>query len=287
MSFPPAYRAKSRGDVSGEESRAKAVAVATELFATSGYKGTSVAQVAAKTGLSQSGLLHHFPSKAALLAAVLEERDRQDGDFLYGSSEPPLGWAAFDALTALVARNSTRPQLVGLFVRLAAEAIEPSHPAHTWIREHYEGTRNWLTDAVQGRGRTRRVRGRRPGHDDRAHHGRRDGWVAAAMVAAARGDVDGRRVRRFCGDSARPLEYRRRRVKSRDSGGAELPRQAGPRRVATGPRRGPASAESRSRQPSSAQRCRCGATSCSGHEPGAMGRRDGVGRGRWRRQRCA
>ncbi len=149
MSFPPAYRAKSRGDVSGEESRAKAVAVATELFATSGYKGTSVAQVAAKTGLSQSGLLHHFPSKAALLAAVLEERDRQDGDFLYGSSEPPLGWAAFDALTALVARNSTRPQLVGLFVRLAAEGIEPSHPAHTWIREHYEGTRNWLTDAVK------------------------------------------------------------------------------------------------------------------------------------------
>ncbi|MFS8097645.1 TetR/AcrR family transcriptional regulator [Lentzea alba] len=148
MSFPPKYRARSRVDISGEESRAKAVAVATELFATSGFRGTSVAAVAAKTGLSQSGLLHHFPSKAALLAAVLEERDRQDGDFLSGTSEPPLGWAAFDALTALVARNSTRPQLVGLFVRLAAEAIEPGHPAHAWVREHYDSIRNWLTDAV-------------------------------------------------------------------------------------------------------------------------------------------
>jgi hypothetical protein len=41
-----------------------------------------------------------------------------------------------------VARNSTRPQLVGLFVRLAAEAPEPGHSAHTWLREHYEGIEN-------------------------------------------------------------------------------------------------------------------------------------------------
>ncbi|ANZ40049.1 TetR family transcriptional regulator [Lentzea guizhouensis] len=147
MSFPPVYR--SRTEESGEESRAKAVAVATELFALGGYKGTSVARVAAKTGLSQSGLLHHFPSKAALLAAVLEERDRQDGDFLTGSARPLLGWAAFDGLQALVARNSTRPHLVGLFVRLAAEAIEPAHPAHGWVQAHYAGTRRWLTDAVE------------------------------------------------------------------------------------------------------------------------------------------
>jgi AcrR family transcriptional regulator len=126
------------------------VQAAIELFATSGFRGTSIATVAARTGLSQSGLLHHFPSKAALLAAVLEERDRTDGEFLArDGDEPPLGWAAFDALSALVARNSTRPQLVGLFVRLAAEATEPGHPAHTWLREHYEGIENWLTDAVR------------------------------------------------------------------------------------------------------------------------------------------
>jgi AcrR family transcriptional regulator len=149
VSVPPRYRTRSRVDVSGEESRAKAVAVATELFALTGFKGTSVAAVAAKTGLSQSGLLHHFPSKAALLTAVLEERDRQDGDFLTGSGGPPLGWAAFDALAALVARNATRPHLVGLFVRLAAEATEPGHPAHAWVRRHYSGLRRWLTDAVR------------------------------------------------------------------------------------------------------------------------------------------
>ncbi|MFD5825931.1 TetR/AcrR family transcriptional regulator [Lentzea sp. NPDC060358] len=149
MSFPPRSRARSRVDVSGEESRAKAVAAATELFALAGYRGTSVAAVAARTGLSQSGLLHHFPTKAALLAAVLQERDRQDGAFLAGGTGAPLGWAAFDALTALVARNSTRPGLVGLFVRLAAEAVDPAHPAHDWVQQHYAGIRTWLCEAVR------------------------------------------------------------------------------------------------------------------------------------------
>ncbi|MER5748608.1 helix-turn-helix domain-containing protein [Streptomyces sp. NPDC002088] len=153
MSFPPQYhtvRAKSRRELAGEASRAKAVRAAVELFATSGFKGTSVAKVAARTGLSQSGLLHHFPSKAVLLSAVLEARDAEDGVFLTAEDgEAPLGWDAFDALEALVARNSTRPQLVGLFVRVSAEAIEAGHPAHDWLKDRYAGMEAWLTDAVR------------------------------------------------------------------------------------------------------------------------------------------
>ncbi|GDY28379.1 TetR/AcrR family transcriptional regulator [Gandjariella thermophila] len=165
MSFPPRYRtagdrARSRGGASGAQSRARAVQAALELFATSGFRGTSVAAVAEKTGLSQSGLLHHFPSKAALLSAVLEARDAEDGEFLASADgTPPLGWAAFEALAALVARNSTRPHLVGLFVRVTAEAVEPDHPGHAWVRRHYAGVENWLTEAVragQERGEIRR-----------------------------------------------------------------------------------------------------------------------------------
>lgn len=153
MSFPPRYRtprARSRVEAAGAESRAKAVRAAIELFSTAGYRGTSIALVAEKADLSQSGLLHHFPNKAALLAAVLEHREAEDGRFLAGTDDrPPLGWAAFDALTSLVARNSTRPELVGLFVRLSAEATESGHPAHAWLHDHYTSTRNWLTDAIR------------------------------------------------------------------------------------------------------------------------------------------
>lgn len=152
MSFPPRYRtsrATSRVEAAGAESRAKAVRAAIELFSTTGYRGTSIALVAERANLSQSGLLHHFPNKAALLAAVLEHREAEDGRFLTSvHGQPPLGWAAFDALTGLVARNSTRPELVGLFVRLSAEATEPDHPAHAWLRDHYISIGSWLTDAI-------------------------------------------------------------------------------------------------------------------------------------------
>ncbi|UKA60533.1 TetR/AcrR family transcriptional regulator [Arthrobacter sp. FW306-2-2C-D06B] len=151
MSFPPRYHMapKSRR-ITGEASRAKAVREALALFATSGFKGTTIARLAAGTGLSQSGLLHHFPSKAKLLSAVLEARDAEDGEFLNTEhGEAPMGWEAFDALQALVARNSSRPQFVGLYVKMAAEAVEEDHPAHEWLENRYAAMKEWLTDAVR------------------------------------------------------------------------------------------------------------------------------------------
>ena len=64
MSFPRQYRRTltERSSVAGDEARAKILAIAFELMAEKGYRGTSIAQVAARAGISQSGLLHHFPS---------------------------------------------------------------------------------------------------------------------------------------------------------------------------------------------------------------------------------
>ena len=51
------------------------VDTAFDLFATRGYRSTSLARIAAALGISEPGVLHHFPSKEALLAAVLAKRD--------------------------------------------------------------------------------------------------------------------------------------------------------------------------------------------------------------------
>ncbi|UZX02829.1 TetR/AcrR family transcriptional regulator [Arthrobacter sp. CDRTa11] len=152
MSYPAGYRIERehpRRRRNGETARLKAIQTAIELFAVGGYGGTSIADVAAKTGLSQSGLLHHFPSKTVLLSAVLEHRSKEDADFLFDGEQAPLGWEAFDALVSLVARNSTRPDWVGLFVRLSAEATEPGHPAHQWLLDHYSSLRRWLSEALE------------------------------------------------------------------------------------------------------------------------------------------
>ena len=48
------------------------LAEAEPLFAENGFAGTRLASVASAAGLGNAGLLHHFPSKAALYRAVLE-----------------------------------------------------------------------------------------------------------------------------------------------------------------------------------------------------------------------
>lgn len=45
---------------------------AAAIFAAHGLEGTSIQQVAAAVGYSKTGLLHRFPSKQALLDAVLD-----------------------------------------------------------------------------------------------------------------------------------------------------------------------------------------------------------------------
>ncbi len=152
MSFPPRYSAetrKRRTRRSAEETQQQIIATAVAHIGDMGFHKMTIADVAAASGISQSGLLHHFPSKVALLTAILEEREREDNAFLFGDGSIPLSWGAFDALISLAARNSTRPEWVGVFVRVSAEATEADHPAHAWLRDHYASARAWLGDAVE------------------------------------------------------------------------------------------------------------------------------------------
>lgn len=67
---------------------ARILAEAEARFAAGGYAGTSLSSVARAAGLGNPGLLHHFPSKAALYRAVLEsvgaDLDRRMAEALEG-----------------------------------------------------------------------------------------------------------------------------------------------------------------------------------------------------------
>ena len=54
------------------DTRQRILAEAERHFAEHGFAGTRVASIAAGAGLGNAGLLHHFPSKAALYRAVLD-----------------------------------------------------------------------------------------------------------------------------------------------------------------------------------------------------------------------
>lgn len=120
----------------GGDTRERILSAASALFADHGYRGTSMVAVAEAAGLSQTGLLHHFPSKELLLAGVLQRRDEQDMAALDHGTEPH-GWEVFDRLVALVEHNTHREPFVRLFTAMAGEAIDTDHPGHDWLREHH------------------------------------------------------------------------------------------------------------------------------------------------------
>ena len=109
------------------------IGTALDYFGRNGYHGASMREIARQVGLSQAGLLHHFPTKAGLLTAVLESRDllsvataRAAVD---DADDPLVG------MTAVIAENARRRELVQMFVVVSAEATDESHPAHDYFRQ--------------------------------------------------------------------------------------------------------------------------------------------------------
>ncbi|QFG22227.1 TetR/AcrR family transcriptional regulator [Actinomadura sp. WMMB 499] len=115
--------------------RAEILKAATELIASAGFNGVPLEAFAAACGMTKAGMLHHFPSKEALLVAVLERRDELDLSTIAGSLEPAPDPASARALmTAFVRRNLTQRSILRLYAVLAAEALNPDHPAHGYFQ---------------------------------------------------------------------------------------------------------------------------------------------------------
>jgi AcrR family transcriptional regulator len=119
---------------------------ALDVFAERGYRGTSLAAVAERVGLTQQGLLHYFSSKEKLLVEVLRLRDELDhGRFSTDASSNSTG---LEQLAELVAYNATRPGIVQSFTVLSAESVTEDHPARPYFAERYPATRRRLAEAV-------------------------------------------------------------------------------------------------------------------------------------------
>lgn len=125
-----------------EERREQIVLAALEVIAERGYRGASLATVAERVGLTQQGLLHYFPTKEALLVAVLEERDRWDTG---GGSRAAAGSWRLDLLDSLVEYNAMRPGIVQTFSALLGESVtEDIRPASSSPSATSRSAGRWL-----------------------------------------------------------------------------------------------------------------------------------------------
>ncbi len=120
---------------------------AMEMFKASGFRATSVRDVAARCGITHPGLLYHYPTKDALLMAVLQRRDDVEGEPV--DFHRLHGRALLEHLVAGAAKNATERGIVELFANLSVEAAGPGHPAHEFFVGRYASLRATLIEGLE------------------------------------------------------------------------------------------------------------------------------------------
>jgi AcrR family transcriptional regulator len=115
------------------------VDVATRFLARNGARGTTLGDIAAEAGVSQAGLLYHFPTKDDLLHAVLDRRDEFEDALLWSQGSDP-GLQIFDIIADIVRSWSDRPEIVGLVAVLVAENVGDEGPLRPRLASKYQLT---------------------------------------------------------------------------------------------------------------------------------------------------
>ncbi|WP_314326597.1 TetR/AcrR family transcriptional regulator [Paenarthrobacter ilicis] len=131
---------------SGIDRRREILQAATSVFSRDGYRGGSLRDIGRLLGLSPASIIHHFGSKEQLLVAVLASRDDAVADSFPTAVRQGL---LVDELRKIVAANEQEPGLTALYATLAAEAVNPDHPAHDYFIGRYQRILQFLEDGIR------------------------------------------------------------------------------------------------------------------------------------------
>lgn len=136
----------SQRDVTPHPRRDEILDAATRVFTVKGFNAASIREIAVEAGMSHTGVLHHFPDKAALLETLLERRGQR------AAAEVGLdfstGLSYLRGLLALAEHDVDKPDGLLMFSIVSAEALAPTHPAHASIARWYEFLRSTAFDAL-------------------------------------------------------------------------------------------------------------------------------------------
>ena len=129
--------------------RAEIVRAARASFAEHGFTKASLRDIAERAGITHAGLLHHFRNKDDLLAAVLAERDTEERR--YAESKVPDMDHLAPYLGDLLRHHQKAPELMRLWIELAAAASRPEHPAHGYFVQRYAWGSDQFARGMRGK----------------------------------------------------------------------------------------------------------------------------------------
>jgi AcrR family transcriptional regulator len=137
-------RAADDAAASTESVRDRILNTARELFYREGARSVGVDTVVAQSGVAKTSLYRWFPSKDALIAAVIEAeaKDRWAGWDYTASRSPAEPREQLRAQLAGIARYVSSPKYRGCpFMNVTVEFADEQHPARAVAREVMEELR--------------------------------------------------------------------------------------------------------------------------------------------------
>jgi AcrR family transcriptional regulator len=145
MATRPPRKKSTRRDASppgtrqprGRARRSAVLQVARRLFALHGFRGASLAEMAREAGITDAGLLYHFPTKRQLLLAVIEQGDSEQ-DAALARVPDATGMAFLQRMATFGEDLEADPVLTALDVTLSAEHMQDHSAANRYFRSRYE-----------------------------------------------------------------------------------------------------------------------------------------------------
>lgn len=119
---------------------------ALELVGSKGYSNVSLRDIAERVGVRPAALLHYFDSKEELFTEILRRRDERDEISPSAASVP----ASREAYLQILRHNAEVPGIIALYSRLAVDAADPDHPAHSYFVARHEMLRQTANAFADG-----------------------------------------------------------------------------------------------------------------------------------------
>jgi AcrR family transcriptional regulator len=134
-----------------KQRRAAVVETACRVFSKSSYHGSTTAQIARETGVTEPVLYRHFASKRELYLACLGEawdQLRALWDKALEREDDPSAWVATLGKTYMQARATERVILVDLWIQALAEAADDPE-IRRGLREQLREVHSFVADVIR------------------------------------------------------------------------------------------------------------------------------------------
>ena len=140
-----------KGEISVSEKRQQLMATAYRLFNRHGFHATGIDRIWAEAGSTKRTLYRHFPTKDALIEAVLMARDAEFFALLDARMDGVSGREArLRALLDGFADWFGRSDFYGCnFINASAEFSDARHPVCKLVVAHKLALLNWVREALE------------------------------------------------------------------------------------------------------------------------------------------